>query len=88
VAPDPFWNSVKITPFWNSVKIKLFPVRERTSNFSAHGLVITPCMKSRLLAWLVVPKTAEVTGDWIKLNSNEFQNPYFSLNIFRTRISR
>jgi hypothetical protein len=71
VAPDPFWNSAKIT---------LFPTWERTLDFSAHHLMIIPCMLSRLLTWLFVPKTAEVTRECIKLNSNEFQNSHFSLN--------
>jgi len=79
VAPDPFWNSLKIT---------LLPAWERISDFSAHTLVTIPCMLYRLLKWVLVPKTADVTGDRIKLNSNEFQNSYFSLNFIRRRISR
>jgi hypothetical protein len=75
-------------PFCNSRKITLFPAWERISDFSAHSLVTIPCIWSRLLTWVFAPKTAEVTGDWIELNSNEFQNSYFSLNIIRTSISR
>jgi hypothetical protein len=75
-------------PFWNSVKIIFFRAWERISDFSNHSVVTIPCMAFRLLTWVYVPKTAEITGDWIKLNSNEFQNSYFSLIIIRTRISR
>lgn len=79
MAPDPFWNSVKIT---------LFPAWERISDFSTHGLATIPCIVSRLLTRIYILKTAEVTGDWIKLYNNKFQNSYFSLSIIRTIISR